>query len=64
MKVGDLVKESWGLKRIGIVVAEVPRPPQHRKRLFKVLWDAPSPTFPTMIGPLWESQAEVISESR
>lgn len=64
MKIGDLVKESWGLKRIGIVVAEVPRPLQYRRRLFKVLWDAPSPTSPTMTGPLWESQAEVISEGR
>ena len=65
MKVGDLVKENWGLERTGIVVAEVPVSwYQRRRRLFKVLWDAPSPTFPTMIGPLWESQAEVISESR
>ena len=65
MKVGDLVKESWGMGRVGIVVAEVPRPmTTTRRRLFKVLWDARSPTFPTLMGPLWESQAEVISESR
>ena len=65
MKVGDLVKESWGLERVGIVVAEVPRPPcRSHRRLFKVLWDRHSPTLPTLTGPLWESQAEVISESR
>ncbi len=65
MKVGDLVKESWGLERVGIVVEEVPRPPcRSHRRLFKVLWDRHSPTFPTLIGPLWESQAEIISESR
>ena len=64
MKVGDLVKESWGMERVGIVVAEVPRPLSSRRRLFKVLWDARSPTYPTLMGPLWESQAEVINESR
>ena len=65
MKVGDLVKENWGLERVGIVVAEVPRPPYRaHRRLCKVLWDARSPTFPTLTGPLWELQAEVISESR
>jgi hypothetical protein len=64
VKVGDLVKESWGMERTGIVVAEVPRPLSSRRRLFKVLWDARSPTIPTLMGPLWESQAEVISESR
>ena len=61
MKVGDLVKENWGLERIGIVVAEVPRPPcRSHRRLFKVVWNTPSPTSPTLTGPLWESQAEVI----
>ena len=65
MKVGDLVKESWGMERTGIVLAEVPRPPYStRRRLFKVLWTTPSPTSPTLTGPLWESQAEVINESR
>lgn len=65
MKVGDLVKENWGIQRIGIIVAEVSRPPTSRRRLFKVLWDRHSPTLPeTLTGPLWESQAEVISESR
>ena len=64
MKVGDLVKESWGMERTGIVLVEVPRPLSSRRRLFKVLWTTPSPTSPTLTGPLWESQAEVINESR
>ena len=65
MQVGDLVKEIRGLERVGIVLAEVPRPPcRSHRRLFKVLWNTPSPTFPSLTGPLWESQAEIISESR
>ena len=66
MKVGDLVKENWGMERTGVVLEELPRPPSSpvRLRLFKVLWGTYSPTHPTLIGPLWESQAEVISESR
>ncbi len=65
MRVGDLVKESWGMERTGIVLAEIPRPPYStRRRLFKVLWRKRSPTSPTLIGPVWESQAEVINESR
>ena len=65
MKVGDLVKETWGMERTGVIIAEVGRTSgRHRRRLFKALWDAHSPANPTLIGPLWESQAEVISESR
>jgi len=65
VKVGDLVKENWGMERAGIVLAEVPRPPySSRRRLFKVLWGTYSPTLPTLTGPLWETEAEVISESR
>ena len=65
MKVGDLVKETWGMERSGILIAEVGRTSGgHRRRLFKVLWDSLSPTNPTLIGPLWETQAEVISEGR
>ena len=65
MKVGDLVKESWGMGRTGIIVAEVPCTWYRKdRRLFKVLWGVHSPASPTLIGPLWESQAEVINESR
>lgn len=65
MKVGDLVKENRGMERTGIIVAEVPCTWYRRsRRLFKVLWDMPSPVSPTLTGPLWESQAEVVSESR
>lgn len=65
MKVGDLVRQSGhGLERTGIIVSEVPRALCFHARLFKVLWSAPSPTLPTLIGPAWESKMEVISESR
>ena len=65
MKVGDLVKEKWGMERTGIVLAEVPRPPySSRRRLLKVLWSTPSPASPTLTGPIWESKAELINESR
>lgn len=65
MKVGDLVKENWGMERVGVIVAEVPCSWYRKsRRLFKVLWDTHSPASPSLTGPLWESQAEVISESR
>ena len=65
MKAGDLVKENWGMERTGIVIAEVGRTSgSHRRRLFKVLWNTISPTNPTLIGPLWELQAEIINEGR
>ena len=60
MQVGDLVKESWGLERVGVVVAEVPRPPcRSHRRLFKVLWSTPTISG-SLTGPLRESKAEVI----
>jgi len=64
VKVGDLVKENWGMARTGVIMAEVPRPLSSHRRLFKVLWNKQSPINPTLIGPTWESQVEVISESR
>ena len=65
MKVGDLIKQTYGKERTGIIVAEVPCSWYRKsRRLFKVLWSTPSPTSPTLTGPLWESQAEVINESR
>ena len=65
MKVGDLVKENWGMERTGIVIEEIGRTSGgHVRRLFKVLWDSQSPANPTLVGPLWELQAEVISEGR
>ena len=63
MKVGDLIKENWGMERTGVVLVEVPRPPSSRRRLFKVLWNTPTISG-SLTGPLWESQAEVINESR
>ncbi len=64
MKVGDLVKENWGMDRTGVIIAEVSRTLSPPTRLFKVLWNRQSPVDSTLIGPAWESQVEVISESR
>ena len=64
MKVGDLIKENSGMERTGIVLVEVPRPPcRSHRRLFKVLWNTPTISG-SLTGPLWESQAEVVNESR
>ena len=65
MQVGDLVRQSGhGLERTGIIVSEVPRALGFHGRLFKVLWNTPSPTLPTLMGPVWESKMELINESR
>ena len=65
MKVGDLVKQNVrGLERTGIILSEVRRAPAFHSRLFKVLWNTPSPALPTLIGPVWESKMELIGESR
>ena len=64
MKVGDLVKEKRLQERTGIIVAEVPRSLGFHNRLFKVLWNELSPTLPTLVGPAWCNQLEVIGESR
>lgn len=64
MKVGDLVREKRLQKRTGIIVAEVRRDEDFNNRLFKILWDTSSPSLPTLVGPAWCNQLEVISESR
>lgn len=65
MKVGDLVKETrFGLDRTGIVVEEITPGTTRRSRLFKVLWNKRSPTLPTLIGPAWQSEVELVNESR
>ena len=64
MKVGDLIKQTYGKERTGIIVAEVPCSWYRKsRRLFKVLWDTPTISG-SLTGPLWESQAELINESR
>ena len=59
MKVGDLVRENWGQQRIGVIVEKIPKPNGYR-RLFKVLWNKHSPSLPTLVGPAWEPDLEVI----
>ena len=68
VKVGDLVREIGLQERTGVIVmdlnAERLRYPTGRTRLFKVLWNELSPTLPTLVGPAWSNQLEVINESR
>ncbi len=64
MKVGDLVKAAPGTGRdTGVIVHELLRD-RRRWRLFKVLWNTHLPTSPTMVGPAWEHNLEVISEAK
>ena len=64
MKVGDLVREKGLQERTGVIVAHFNDPQQDHPRLFKVLWSELSPTLPTLVGPAWPIELEVISESR
>ena len=63
MKLGDLVREKGLQERTGVVV-DVYRGYAGQSKLYKVLWNKLSPTLPTLIGPAWCNQLEVISESR
>jgi len=69
VKAGDLVREKGLQERTGVIVVCLSDKtrlvhPRGRIRLFKVLWNELSPTLPTLIGPAWCNQLEVISESR
>ena len=64
MKVGDLVREKGLQERTGVIVAYFNDPQQDHPRLFKVLWNKLSPTLPTLVGPAWPNELEVINESR
>ena len=66
MKVGDLVKETGLQERTGVIVESVltSRYDGARVKLYKVLWNRLSPTLPTLVGPAWRNQLEVINESR
>ena len=65
MKIGDLVREKGLQERTGVIVGEVnERDYSDHPRLFKVLWSELSPTLPTLVGPAWPNQLELINESR
>ena len=65
MKLGDLVREIGLQERTGVIVEHVRNTWYGREtKLFKVLWNELSPTSPTLIGPAWCNQLEVINESR
>ena len=63
MKIGDLVREKGLQERTGVVV-EVRCGYAGQSKLYKVLWNKLSPTLPTLIGPAWCNQLEVINENR
>ena len=66
MQVGDLVRDKVFKERTGIIVADFGMGTfdSTRTRLFKVLWTRLSPTLPTLVGPAWRTDLEVINESR
>ena len=68
MKIGDLVREIGLQERTGVILADLNaerlRFPCGRTRLFKILWTELSPTLPTLVGPAWCTDLEVINESR
>ena len=68
MKVGDLVREVGLQERTGVIMADLNGErlvhPRGRTKLYKVLWNELSPTSPTLVGPAWCNQLEIINESR
>ena len=66
MKVGDLVREKGLQERTGVIIKDTftSRYDGARVKLYKVLWSRLSPTLPTLVGPAWRNQLEVINESR
>ena len=63
MKVGDLVREVGLQERTGVILQVIQRS-SHAQVIYKVLWNRHSPTLPSLAGPAWPSQLEVISEGR
>ncbi len=63
MKVGDLVREVGLQKRTGIVMRVIQYSPQAQV-IYKVLWNRHSPSLPTLAGPAWPDQLEIVNESR
>ena len=65
MKVGDLVREKGLQERTGVIVQMIQYSSLvNPKVIYKVLWSRHSPTLPTLAGPAWPNQLELINESR
>lgn len=67
MKAGDLVREIGLQERTGVIIEDTERLNTldgARVKLYKVLWNRLSPTLPTLVGPAWRNQLEVINENR
>ena len=63
MKIGDLLREKGLQERTGVIVGRNDWTTGGRI-VYRVLWNELSPTLPTLIGPAWCNQLEVINESR
>ena len=63
VKVGDLVREVGLQERTGVIMQVIQHSP-NAQVIYKVLWGRHSPTLPTLSGPAWPDQLEVINESR
>lgn len=65
MKVGDLVREKGLQERTGVIVQVIQYSSLVNPQVIcKVLWNRHSPTLPTLAGPAWPDQLELINESR
>ena len=62
MKVGDLVRYRVLEHRMGLIVAEESRG-FSSTRLFRISWNNSSEQF-QLVGPEWEHNLEIVSESR
>ena len=63
MKVGDLVREIGLQERTGVVMQVIQHSP-NVKVMYRVLWNRHGPTLPTLAGPAWPDQLELINENR
>lgn len=63
MKVGDLVREVGLQERTGVIMQVIQHSP-NVKVMYRVLWNRHSPTLPTLAGPAWPDQLELINENR
>ena len=65
MKIGDLVRERGLQERTGVIVQVIQYASLVNPQvIYKVLWNRHSPTLPTLAGPAWPNQLELINESR
>ena len=70
MKVGDLVRENWGLERVGVVVSKIRRSTPRDNHEMGVMYGDVHPVVDVLISETGEKavcdidQLEVLSENR